>query len=183
MGKTTIAKRLANKLTGAGIDAVYVAFPDAEPGTLGAFVHLLHDNPEAAGVSVPVHATSVQLLHVAAHVDTIQRSILPSLKGGTAVILDRYWWSTWVYGLAAGIQEDILKGMIEVELAYWEGVLPDLAVLVQRRVRPSVQTEELWKLYERVGLEAKGNHPVQHLSNDGPVDRAVEQIQAALGSV
>jgi dTMP kinase len=62
----------------------------------------------------------LQTLHVAAHLDAIERKILPALEAGTWVILDRYWWSTWVYGIEQGISSTYLEPVIKAEQARWE---------------------------------------------------------------
>jgi len=73
---------------------------------------------------------SLQLLHIAAHVDTIESEIKPALRDGEWVVLDRFWWSTYVYGLDDGVRESQLQLMIEVEKRAWGSILPDIIFLV-----------------------------------------------------
>ena len=80
-----------------------------------------------------VHPVSLQLLHIAAHVDAIENRILPTLRKGIDIVLDRYWWSTWVYGVISGGNVVSLKAMIELEQLHWGGVLPTIVFLVVRK--------------------------------------------------
>jgi dTMP kinase len=59
-------------------------------------------------------SASLQLLHIAAHIDAIERRIKPTLGQGRIVILDRFWWSTMVYGAVSGVSEALLRGMRDV---------------------------------------------------------------------
>jgi thymidylate kinase len=76
--------------------------------------------------------TSLQLLHVAAHVDAIETVIRPRLTRGDLVLLDRYWWSTWVYGLVGGADIAILHSIIDVERKVWAGIQPIVVFLIRR---------------------------------------------------
>jgi dTMP kinase len=52
-------------------------------------VYGIHHDPSAYGVA-DLGATARQALHVAAHLDVMERAILPALRAGKHVILDRY---------------------------------------------------------------------------------------------
>src|ERR1700686_1122583 len=93
-GKTTLAKLFCERLKNLGWQAHYLAFPGHTEGTLGKHVYRIHHDLKAAGLH-KLNASSLQVLHVAAHIDSIESSILPILRRGHAVVLDRFWWSTW----------------------------------------------------------------------------------------
>jgi thymidylate kinase len=96
-GKSSTAARFTEYLTGSGSHARLFSFPGQVEGTLGWHVYQLHHNPRQFGIE-SLTAESLQTLHVAAHLDTIDQIIKPSLRSGTTIVLDRYWWSAWVYG-------------------------------------------------------------------------------------
>jgi dTMP kinase len=57
---------------------------------------------------------------------------LPAIRAGTWVVLDRFWWSTWVYGVNAGANREILELLIAAELAAWNGIRPGVVFVVER---------------------------------------------------
>ena len=136
VGKSTIAEQLTTRLHKAGVPCEHMSFPGRKPRSLGRFVYDLHHNAAGLGLD-EVNATSLQLLHIAAHVDAIEGRILPALRTGSWIILERFWWSTWVYGTALGVPERSLKAMIRLERIHWGQVKPDVLFLVERkRVTP-----------------------------------------------
>src|SRR5262245_56005624 len=78
VGKSTLAREVAAVLGGRGTPCDLLAFPGREPGTLGHHVHQLHHDPRRFGVA-GIPPASLQLLHVAAHVDAVANRILPAL--------------------------------------------------------------------------------------------------------
>src|SRR5439155_12811025 len=107
-------RALAGRLSANGFLCEWVSFPGREIGTLGKLVYEIHHDAAKAGVKA-IDPTSLQLLHIAAHIDAIEARILPALKQGRHVVLDRFWWSTLVYGIVNGANKRSLKAMIEVE--------------------------------------------------------------------
>ena len=105
--------------------------PARESGALGSVVYDLHHNAPGLGFG-EVNSTSLHVLHIAAHIDAIEGEILPALRAGNWVVLDRFWWSTWVYGAAFGVPERSLEGTIELEQLHWGRVEPDVLFLVER---------------------------------------------------
>lgn len=131
VGKTTLIGVVAQELAIEGYNVATHAFPGREPGTLGALVYALHHDSALLGVE-SITPASLQLLHVAAHLDTIDRAVRHLLESGVVVLLDRFWWSTWVYGMEAGVRHDTLQAMIELELRHWGEVSPDVIYLLRR---------------------------------------------------
>src|SRR5579863_3166654 len=97
VGKTTLAAELGKRLEQRGEPTKVLSFPGRESGTLGGHVYALHHEPQRFKID-SLTAASKQLLHVAAHLDVIESKIRPWIKDSINVVLDRYWWSTWVYG-------------------------------------------------------------------------------------
>ena len=121
VGKSTLAERLTSRLHETGVPCEHLAFPGRRPGSLGRLVYDLHHDAPRLGLG-EVNATSLQALHIAAHVDAIEGEVLPALRAGTWVVLDRFWWSTWVYGAAFGVPVRSLEAMIELEQLHWDNV-------------------------------------------------------------
>src|SRR5713101_3899196 len=94
-GKTTLSSALAETLLAKGMDCEHLAFPGREDGSLGKQVYRVHHDPRSAGIEA-LTPTSLQVLHIAAHIDAIESRIFPALHAGKSIILDRFWWSTWV---------------------------------------------------------------------------------------
>jgi len=99
-GKTTLARALAVYYSRISPQMPLYAdsFPGSIPGTLGEWVYRLHHDqlPETLSPHA-IAPPALQLLHVAAHIDTILMRITPTFAQGGSVILDRYWWSTYSY--------------------------------------------------------------------------------------
>src|SRR5262245_29764070 len=79
--KSELSRRFAQHLAGSGLDCEHLAFPGREEGTLGKHVYELHHDPKRYGIQ-SMDPTSMQLLHIAAHIDVIEHRILPALQAG-----------------------------------------------------------------------------------------------------
>jgi hypothetical protein len=184
VGKSTLAKGLVDSLAGRGTPCDLLAFPGREAGTLGRHVYDLHHDPGRFGVA-NIPPASLQLLHVAAHLDAITGHILPALRAGRWVVLDRFWWSTWVYGLAAGVKKVSLEPMLAVERPEWDGVVPMAVFLVRRGspLRGDVPIDRWRQLvsgYNDLALVEQAGHAVFHIENEGTRDEAVRRALEAL---
>lgn len=183
-GKSTIAKNLNEHLTKRNIKTSMFTFPGSKLGTLGKIIYDIHHDPSRYGIDsiVPI---SLQMLHVAAHIDIIENAIIPALKSGEAVILDRYWWSTWVYGIVMGANRASLKKLIEVELIHWADIEPT-AIFLLRRSLPtdqptsSVQGNRIKIEYEKLARREQKRYNVQVVDNDGTVANSLRQLLEAI---
>ncbi len=184
VGKTTLARALAGRLAATGVPTEYVSFPGEQEGTIGHLVYRLHHDARALGV-VGVTSASLQTLHVAAHLDAIERRILPSLREGRWVVLDRYWWSTWVYGRVSGVDSELLDGLIQVELQAWKGLLPTIVFLVDRE--PSAVERSMHRnLRVQYGLLAhreRISYLVRSIPNSDSLDIVIERVWNELSGV
>lgn len=136
VGKTTIITGVGDKLREAGIPFSKYSFPGSEPETLGSLVYDLHHNVSKY-VKETINPISLQLMHIAAHIDIIYKKIIPDLMNGKIVLLDRSWWSTYAYGLASGISRKILKKIITPEIDALKKVSIAKVFLVQRNILQS----------------------------------------------
>lgn len=135
VGKTSIIHALKQQIQEAtDYRCVDIAFPGNEPRTLGNLVYNIHHHQEQY-FNVPINETSLQLLHIASHIDLIQRQLMPLSNSRCIVLLDRFWWSTYVYGLAGGVEENIIQSIIAPELLYWKDIDIKKIFLIERSER------------------------------------------------
>jgi dTMP kinase len=187
VGKSTLVSACAKAAEAKGDPVLSMSFPGKEVGSLGKAVYELHHDLKKFGLT-SIHPLSLQLLHVAAHVDVIESKIKPALAAGKWIVLDRFWWSTWVYGLTHGIAAPALQHLIELERDVWNSYLPDLAVLLWRDAPFKSQPEdniwnELAKRYSELAELEAAKYPVLRLKNEGlSADDAVATILKRLGT-
>mgnify|MGYP000966257664 CR=1 FL=1 len=172
-GKTTVGKHLATTLRAAGRDCVEVSFPGTQVGTLGRLVYDLHHDRSRLGIA-NMSALALQTLHVAAHVDALETTIRPAYDRGGIVILDRYWWSTWVYGIAQRIPKKALRALVDYEERVWGALLPDHIFLFARAGVSVALAEE----YDRLATQQPAR--TRRLRNDRSVLDAVETILSTI---
>jgi dTMP kinase len=178
VGKSTLSLSVVDRLRGDGVNAKYFSFPGKEDQALGSLVYKIHHNVTSFGLD-NMHAASLQLLHIAAHVDSIVNNILPELERGNLVVLDRYWWSTVAYGVAMGIPYHIIKLMISIEKNYWKGITPDILYLVNRKeiFNPSSPYDlQLTKVYSQLVNKEKNRYTINVIDNDYDLQQVIDPI-------
>ena len=181
VGKSTLAQALTNRLVAMGLSCERLSFPGKEEGTIGSLVYDVHHRPAEYGIGA-ITAASLQALHIAAHLDAIERRIIPALIEGRWVILDRFWWSTWAYGCVAGVDRATLDAMVRVERLHWRGVEPDAVFLIDRHY-DSFDGDgrvELRESYHLLHEREKIRYPVHRIQNDLSVDRSVDRLLTAI---
>jgi dTMP kinase len=72
VGKTTLSTLVAKYLSSLGVPNRVAAFPGNDPGTLGHLVRGVHHHPQRFATS-SIGSTPLQLLHVAAHIESLYR--------------------------------------------------------------------------------------------------------------
>jgi dTMP kinase len=122
VGKSTQARRLADRLTAAGRRVVVTREPGGSPGAEAIRELLVHGPVDRWS---PVTET---LLMYAARSDHIERVIEPALAGGAWVVCDRFLDSTRAYQGAAGHAPDELIAALETEVI--GGLIPDLTLIL-----------------------------------------------------
>lgn len=177
VGKTTLSKWFADILnTRFDRRTVWSSFPGSEHRTVGDLVYRLHHDPAALGVD-GIRPLSLQLMHVAAHVDAIETRFKKLLRHGTSIVLDRFWWSTWVYGKCAGVDEAVLDAAIEVEKLVWGRLKPERVFLI---LRPSLQQSpshrRITRCYSQLAQREQRRVSVQRIRNNGPLAHTQEII-------
>lgn len=183
VGKTSLASALAERLRYDGFSADYVALPGHVVGTLGHHVYELHHNPTDFGLH-DLDPASIQLLHVASHIDQLNRVIVPMLVRGGIVVLDRYWWSAPVYAEAFGVPKHIVDALANLERAVWRSATASVVFLVQRAL-PLTQNVSLdtflrlRELYDAFAA-AEPNETIITMTNERDLTSAVEVVEQAV---
>lgn len=177
VGKTTIVQNLKDKICESmGCDCVIVAFPGNQPGTLGSLVYDIHHN-QAKYFDASLNETSLQLLHIASHIDLIQGKLKKWSSEGRIVLLDRYWWSTYVYGLAGELNGNIVQAILEPELIHWKDINVKKIFLLERENRErdyeEAKDRKIVGLYRE--LASKDSKSII-IDNNGSIEEAVTII-------
>ena len=184
VGKSTLSEALADRLRSMGLMCDHLSFPGKEEGTVGHLVYKVHHEPASFGLNA-ITDISLQALHIAAHLDEIERRILPALQRGHWVVLDRYWWSTWVYGRAASVEVPTLDALIQAERLHWRDIRPDALFLIDRS-NDEVDRDARAPLregYHALSDRESGQHPIHRIQNDGTVEDSLGQTLALLGDL
>lgn len=183
VGKTELSKRLVPEITSEEHPFHYLPFPGRKEGSLGLLVYQLHHAPESFGIS-SVTPSALQALHVAAHLDGLETSIVPSLKLGASFVLDRFWWSTIVYGRVNGVSESTISALLQLEHSGWSDTLPAAVFLISRSKPLRAEPLDIWhrtqSAYQLLAKEERGRYPVIELENDGTPEAAIAKILSAL---
>ena len=183
VGKTTLAEHIANKHPNTGM---YYSFPGRSPGTLGELVYRLHHDTEGEFGIDSMAELSKQLLHIAAHIDAVDRFIRPAILEGKLVILDRFWWSTLIYGELGGVNSELLEAAIEVERLYWNDLKPDIVFLVDKETPWEQELDsDVFRLvrerYKELGQkERERGMDVVTLMNDANIESVVTRMEGVI---
>jgi thymidylate kinase len=183
-GKTTIVAGYAALRRSRGSAVTTLSFPGDEPNSLGFLVYGIHHRPAHYGVAA-ITPESLQALHVAAHLDAIDRCIRPRIARGETVILDRYWWSTWVYGIDEGGKRATIEALVECERQHWGALTPTVVILLTRQ--DSLRPEDggpAWarrlSLYQEIAARERGRYPVRTVSTDTTETESLVRVDAAV---
>jgi dTMP kinase len=183
-GKTTIVAAYSERLRQQGLAVTTLSFPGREPGTLGYLVYDLHHDPNRFGIS-GITPEALQALHIAAHLDAIDRQIRGRIERGETIILDRYWWSTWVYGTDAGARQDTIRALVECERHHWGNLVPSVVILIVREDSlRATDAGPTWsrrlELYRTVAQQEQVHYPVRIVSNDASESEALDRVAKAV---
>jgi len=182
VGKSSISAAVTENLRLQGEPARRLTFPGNEPGTLGRLVYEVHHHPARFDVAALTTA-SKQALHIAAHLDAIEHQIVPLLRTNEHVLLDRYWWSTWVYGAVGGVDKRVLRRLIDVELAQWGKIKPALVILLRRgtpidREHHAEEWQAIRSEYDLLADRERMRYRVLIVDNNAAYEQTVGHITA-----
>ncbi len=178
VGKSTILTRIQLELRDTAEVAVG-AFPGSASGSLGRHVYALHHSPTEFGVD-HLRPDSLQLMHVAAHLDAINGWIAAAIQSKKVILLDRFWWSTYVYGLVAGLPETTIDRIVGIELPFWRANPPDGVFLLSRPTLPPDNNHPLVSAYRSLANKERQFTSVHELVNDGSVEDAARRVMFAI---
>lgn len=155
-GKTTVAKKLVDKLNNEGIKAIY----SREPGGV-AIAEKIRD------IILDVNNTNLDsrseaLLYAASRRQHLVEKVIPALDNGYVVICDRFLDSSLAYqGYARGIGID---EVYNINMFAIDNHLPDLTILLD--INPEVGINRIMKQREnevnRLDLEGLSFHKKVH---------------------
>jgi dTMP kinase len=121
-GKSTHAKRLAERLQSLGIEVVLTREPGGSPGA-EIIRHIL-----LSGAAKPLGAETEAILFAAARDDHVRTVIRPALVEGKWVVCDRFIDSTRVYQGALGkVDQKLIRGLERVTVG---AAMPDLTFVL-----------------------------------------------------
>jgi len=181
VGKSTLSKWFAKALRSRGERVViWSSFPGNAKGSVGDLVYKLHHDPASLNVKA-IHPLCLQLFHVAAHIDAIESRFAKCVRDGATIVLDRYWWSTWVYGRFDGGDAVTLDKMIAIEKRTWGKIKPAKVFLVARHLSENSEKQRrLEQLYAQLARKEAHFTPVVRVLNDGILKTAKNQILSSL---
>lgn len=139
-GQSTQAKLLADFLAGLGFEVVLTKEPAIDFET-GRKIQQALDEKEK------ISPERLQELFVENRKEHLEALILPALRQGKVVIVDRYFFSTFAFGASDGLDLEWLIGLNDGFL------LPDITFIL--KVRPEVCVERIEKRGEGIKLFEK----------------------------
>ena len=178
VGKTTIANQLKEQIEGViGLKCESIAFPGNEDQTLGNLVYDIHHHQEKYFFD-RLNETSLQLLHVASHIDLIERRIKKLSHENCIVLLDRFWWSTFVYGRVGSLNQETIESIIAPEKLYWDHINVKKIFLIEREDREHDYSNEKEKqIMELYRMLAKKDKKSMLIDNDFDLESTITKIR------
>lgn len=149
-GKTTQSVRLRQKLIDAGKDVIVLR----EPGgtTISEQIRQVVLSPDNTGMAF----TAEVLLFQAARAQIYREIVIPSLKAGKVVIMDRSRDSSVVYqGMVRGFGKDLIDNLNDLST---DKIYPDLTILLDLPVKTGLKRREDSGKIDRLDMEAVEFH-------------------------
>lgn len=175
-GKTTLAKRVVQKLLADGFEAIFTYEP-----TNGKWGKKLRKSFTA---HKRLSSEEELELFLKDRKDHIEQIIQPALKNGITVVCDRYYYSTMAYQGARGIDPKMIEKMnkefaIEPDFVFILEIPPEKALnrIVKGRKEPLNNFEKLeyLKKVNKIFKGLKGNH-IFHINGDQPLESCLKKV-------
>ncbi|MBI1953648.1 MAG: dTMP kinase [Candidatus Omnitrophica bacterium] len=186
-GKSTHSRRLARWLKGRGFSVVLTREPGGTP--LGRKLRSILLDQESLGLTPWMEL----LLYEASRAALVSGVILPALKAGKVVVVDRFQDSTWVYqGWAGGVD---LEGVERLGRAACQGLEPHLTILLDlpvsrglsRVARPNRMERKPVAFHRKVrqgyGVLARRHRRIRVIRTEAPVGEVQEKIRQVVERV
>ena len=149
-GKTTQSVRLRNRLSKAGRDVIVLR----EPG--GTVISEQIRKVVLSQVNTSMAFTTEVLLFQAARAQIYREIVIPSLKAGKVVIMDRSRDSSVVYqGIVRGFGKDLIEQLNDLST---DNIYPNLTILLDLPVDVGLRRKEDSGEINRLDMEADGFH-------------------------
>ncbi len=149
-GKTTQSVRLRDKLNKAGIDVVILR----EPG--GTVISEQIREVVLSPANTTMSFTTEVLLFQAARAQIYREIVIPSLKAGKVVLMDRSRDSSVVYqGMVRGFGKDLIEELNDLST---KEIYPDLTILLDLPVEVGLRRREDSGKIDRLDMETKEFH-------------------------
>ncbi|MCM1295339.1 MAG: hypothetical protein NC311_07330 [Muribaculaceae bacterium] len=178
VGKSTISNLVFQRLKGMGVECVLYQYPGNADGTLGKIVYDIH-HQRINELEYPLDPLSIQMLHVAAHIDLLNKKIIYDIDNGKYVLLDRYWWSTLAYGISDGIKKEKLSKLIDIEKDITDHIENKTYFYITRESREKDFSDKkddiIFKVYEELFCSTMDGKKYL-IENNMDIDFAVESV-------
>ena len=174
VGKTTQWTRLAEVLTQGGHEVRALREPGGTP--LGDELRrLLLDSTST------LCAEAEALLFSASRAQLVNDLLVPALRDGTIVLVDRFLLSTYAYqGAGRGLRMDALRNM---SLFATRGVIPDLTLLLTMNVRDALERANARGESDRMEQESQAFHQRVAAAFEDATDPAWQDLHPEIGPV
>jgi dTMP kinase len=148
-GKTTQIRLLAERLTASGILCVALREPGGTP--IGDAIRGILLDPERE-----ISPATESLLFMASRAELMSREVRPALKKGAAVILDRFFVSTYAYQISGrGLAETDVRAANHLATG---GLVPDITLLLDISAKEGLARAERRGGRDRMERTGDGFH-------------------------
>lgn len=141
VGKTTFSTMAEEYLNQNGYKAkrLKTSYTSKEH-SLARHIDSILEQPEKYDIS-SINGISRYMLQTSRDIDVIKKMIRPLLDEGYILLLDRYWWSTYVFGKVDGFDEDLLNPIADIYKAYSKNREPKIIFNIERNssLKPGVE--------------------------------------------
>lgn len=175
-GKSTLTEHVARGLRDIGLKCRIASFPGKVPGSIGELVYRIHHNPKKEGIE-KISSTSLQALHIAAHIDFLERA---QKEPRSLLLLDRFWWSTIVYGNVAKANKEVLATLVSAEKLLWKKYRVIVVLVSGSTRRKDKTTKKLECEYDKLAKVENNSHPIIRHLNRAPVEDSARVLLKSL---
>lgn len=175
-GKSTLTEHLRLGLKKMGVSTHTASFPGKMPGSIGELVYKIHHNHRGEGIR-KISATSLQALHIAAHIDFLERT---KINPKSILILDRSWWSTIVYGRKSQANPKVIGALVDAEKILWNTYRSVVVLVTGTKCEHSKTTKRLMREYSRLAKQEQTKYPIIKHLNIEPAEASAKILLNAL---
>ncbi len=185
-GQTTQSRLLADFLIRKGKEV----FLTKEPTANSSFAQKIR---QALFKEIECSPEQLQIWFAKDRKEHLENEILPALEVGKIVISDRYFWSSFAYGMAQGLK---LQWLIDLNNEF---LMPDLTLLL--KVRPEICIQRIiwrgvsktlfenkeylarvWENYETIAINFFPNY-ITILDGEKDIQEVFSEVKAILQSI